>query len=256
MEALTWVASVAIEFGVEDLTEAPERLTFTFPVTLPSEECIAFRLEARPDSANHVSAREQTPERLPGCCPERHINRGGSFCMNWQDGDPFPVEDGRSARAWWALLWDFLTRQMTAAKLRRWPGPVRAHGIAANHQDRAEQCAARLGGALTSQLARRLFVTRLDQRRGRNRIELVVGEEVVNRINLPARTLANTAMPCPCAAGHARAVPIRDCQTHARDLAELIDAVHHWRRGEEAYVEDLEARGVRCCGSLDRCPLK
>jgi hypothetical protein len=44
-----------------------------------------------------VAVREAEPAILPACCPERHINCDGSFCMYWQEAEPLSIESADSA---------------------------------------------------------------------------------------------------------------------------------------------------------------
>lgn len=248
--------SVASEFPVGALERSADGFACTLTVALPSGEHVPFNLEMRPGYANHVVTKERALRRLPMCCPERHIVPGGLFCMNWIGGDPQPVIDTDSARTWWASLWDYLTRQEAAAKIRRWPGPVRAHGAAAIHQDRAERCATKLGHGVLTRLAQGDFKTRVDQRRGRNRIELLAGGEIVNRIHVSNRTLTNHQMRCLCINGVEANVNIERCEDHAMTLALLIDALYRWTAAEREYIAQLRAGGTKCCHTLDHCPLK
>lgn len=256
MTALDLLFSVAPEFPVGDWVVEQDRVRFELSVALPSGERIPFKLEAWPGIANHVFVKEVMPERLPSFCPERHINSDGSFCIHWIGGDPRPVVDAASARVWWGSLWDYLTRQVTAAKLRRWPGPVRAHGSAAEHQDRAEACAQTLGDPLLSQLTDGALRTRVDRRRGRHRVELRMNGKLLNRINLPTRTLTNLQMRCLCTQGAEAKMRIQTCGRHAQVLETLIDSLHQWHTLEEKYMAALRVAGVRCCGTLNLCPLK
>lgn len=256
MTALDLLVSVASDFPVGGLVVEQDRIQFELSVVLPSGQIVPFKIEARPGVTNHVIAKEVTPERLPRFCPERHVNSDGSFCINWIAGDPRPVVDSASARAWWGSLWDYLALQITASKLRRWPGPARAHGSAAEHQNRAETCARTLGEPLLSQVTRGLLRTRIDRRRGRHRIELRMNGKLLNRINLPARTLTNLQMRCPCAEGSASKTRIQACDGHAKVLATLIDSMHQWHTLETKYIAAMRNGGVRCCGTLNHCPLK
>lgn len=250
------LVSVASEFPVSHLDRVADRVTFQLAIAMASGEVVPFKIAASPGPAQHVIAREIEPKRLPAFCPERHINSDGSFCINWIQGDPRPVVDTESARAWWASLEDYLRLQVAASKLRRWPGPAWAHGHAAEYQRSAEAHARTLGEPLLSQVTHGSLTTRLDYRRGHNRIELRANGEVLNRINLPFRKLTNLQMPCPCPEGTKTKRPIGQCGQHAEVLAALIESLHRRKKAEDKYIADLRKKHIRCCGTLDRCPLK
>jgi hypothetical protein len=254
--ALEHVLSVASEFPITDVVQTESGFQCCLTVALPSGLSVPFELEVRPGLPDHLAVKERLPGRLPRRCPERHITPRNEFCLHWVFGDPQPIVDAESARRWWALLWDFLTRQEAAAKLRRWPGPGRAHGKAVRHQDRAERSAAKLGADVLASMHEGQFATRLDQRRGRNRIELRRNGKLVNRIQLPNRTLTDRRAPCLCSQGVQSKGPIGGCEDHAETLASLVDAVHRWADAEKEYFDQLRGAGVTCCRTLDRCPLR
>jgi hypothetical protein len=256
MPAVEQVIAVACEFPVTSLEVRESGFDCTLTVALPSGVCIPFDLEICPGASEHLSVREQLPGQLPRCCPDRHITPRSWFCLNWIAGDPHPVVDAASARSWWALLWDFLTRQITAGRIGRWSGPMRAHGEAVIYQDRAERCAAELGARLLAEVSEGDFRTRSDQRRGRNRIELLKNDVVVNRIHAHDRTLTNHEMSCPCPRGNASKVPIKHCEGHAVTFAALIDALHRWTRAEREYFSRLREARITCCKTLHRCGLR
>lgn len=256
MSAVEQALAVAGEFSVSAIARRESGFECTLTVALPSGEHVAFDLEVSPGIADHLNIKERASGRLPRCCPDRHITPRNSFCLNWISGDPQPVIDRDSARSWWASLWDYLTRQITAGKIGRWPGPARAHGKAVIYQDRAERCAAKLGEDAQANLAQGRFETRIDQRRGRNRIELLLGESTINRIRVVDRMLTNYRTPCLCPKGIATGVSIGSCDDHAGALAGLIDAIHRWNTSEKEYFVELRKGGIKCCQTLRHCRLK
>lgn len=249
--ALDRVLLVATEFQVSELTTADQFARFTFLITTVSGEEVPFGLEAWNGTGNHVSAREKGTSHLPLCCPERHINRDGSFCLNWIDGDPRPVLDAATARQWWASLWEFLRLQLVAAKLRVWPGPARAHGDAARYQSEAERNLLSFA-SLAAEFERGELRTVVDHSRGRMRIALTRNGELVNRINFKDRSLTNLEMPCPCPVKK----PIKACGTHAADLASLIYSLHRWHKEEQAYMCGMRSERICCCRTMTGCTLR
>lgn len=193
--------------------------------------------------------REQTPDRLPGFCPDRHINADGTFCMGWQAADPLNVVDPTAAGEWWARLLKFLRLQELATKLRRWPGGHEwAHGDAAIPQRRAEICAKALGPAFEQALtARRLKVAK---RRGRAGFKaLMHGERRLYSVLIIPERVATLRQACFCGSGRT----LLSCSDHADRAAELVSAIEAWERAEKEFWQLASAR--TCCGSLAACPL-
>lgn len=87
--------------------------------------CLEDKVEVKEHSRNR---------RLPTACPERHINRDGTFCLGYGPTfrpAPRTVEE---AAEWWGLLTDFLQMQNKAAESGRWPRKSWYHGHAADFQ--------------------------------------------------------------------------------------------------------------------------
>ena len=255
MSPLSLLESCAGEFAVKIGRSEPQRLAIEFDLVRPSGDAIHYSLEIWPLGGNQVAVRECPPERLPRCCPDRHINRDGTFCMHWAEGDPLPVADTADARAWWDLLRQFLERQEAATRLRKWPGSTRAHGEAARYQRDAEALAGAFGIHFEKHLKAGDFRTHHDNRRYRNRIELLCSEQLINRISLPSRILTNVRMPCPCSAGSGTPTAIGACGDCAQKLARFIDALHHWHKTEREFFALLKRERVPCCRTLRQCAL-
>lgn len=196
-----------------------------------------------------VRVREQTTQRLPAFCPDRHINRDGGFCMNWAGADPLDVTDEANADRWWSLLLQYLRLQERAAKLRRWPSRRQwAHGDAARHQQRAEICATILGAPFITALeAGRLHVTRTGRRP--RFIRLQDGARTLYSMWVNPPRVATLRQACPCGSGR----PLRGCGDHAQRAAELVETWQSWRREEARFWDGFQ--DVECCGTLASCPL-
>lgn len=255
MDALEHVRAVASEFSATELEQQPGKSRYELALRLPSSETVVYSLEVINYASGKVTVKERPRKRLPACCPERHINAGGTFCLNWEAGDPLEIVDGQSARSWWSLLTAFLRRQEAVARIRKWIGPSYAHGEAAAFQREAERAAANLGKEFESLLDEGQLQLRRDQRHGKDRIELLRNLEVVARLNPSTKELTNASMACVCALGRSGS-SISDCGTHANDLKTLITSLGKWRKFEAQFIEDLKRRGTKCCGTLDSCPLR
>jgi hypothetical protein len=80
---------------------------------------------------------------LPACCPERHINPDGSFCIGLRAGEGVADE---TAPAWWKKLRAFALCQETAAETGFWPSEAQlSHGEAGEVELAAEGAADQLG---------------------------------------------------------------------------------------------------------------
>ena len=194
--------------------------------------------------------REQTPDRLPGFCPDRHINSDGTFCMGWQAADPLNVIDASTAGVWWARLLRFLNLQEAARKLRRWPGSREwAHGDAAIPQYRAEVCAKALGSNFEQALAAMNLTT--VRRRGRAGFAaLMIGKRRLYSVWIGAQRVATLRQACFCGSGR----PLCSCGDHADRAAELVFAIEARERAEKEFWQ--LAKGRPCCGTLATCPLR
>src|SRR5690242_525156 len=81
------------------------------------------------EDAGEISVFERPVGRtLPACCPERHINPDGSFCIGLRAGEGITE---KNAPAWWEKLHVFILCQETAAETGSWPGEAQlSHGEA------------------------------------------------------------------------------------------------------------------------------
>lgn len=81
---------------------------------------------------------------LPICCPCRHINSGGVFCLGIDRG--VSVLDKTSARHWWKHLELYLKCQEAALQTQIWPPKYEVgHGDSGKFQVEAESCAKLIG---------------------------------------------------------------------------------------------------------------
>lgn len=206
-------------------------------------------------------AKEHIGHMLPSCCPERHINFDGTFCLFWAELEPLSVTDTPTAGKWWRKLLTFLQRQGTADILRSWPGRAagRAHGPeAATHQAVAEHAANELGIRFTSGLKDGHFSTNRNRYRNEHRVKLFddgrcIATVVRGRKSWEGRVLTLRAR-CKCGST-VRPLPLRSCGNHAEMIARFTLALDGWKEAEAEFFKTIANSGIQCCGSLEECPL-
>jgi hypothetical protein len=253
MIQLDQLLAVAGEFGATELTRGSGTARYQVEIPLPSEATAVYCLQVAATKGGRVAVKEEPAARLPGCCPDRHINKGGTFCLSWDDANPLRVVDETGARIWWDYVVKFLRCQEVASALGRWIGPGYAHGDAAKYQHDAEQAAARLGPEVVSLVQEGRLLTRRRESHGRGRIELLKDGVVVTRVNARSGQLTDRQASCICTAQDARS--IAECGEHASDLQALVTALNEWRVTELRFIRDLRMSGVRCCRTLEQCSL-
>lgn len=175
-------------------------------------------------SGEQVSAKESKPTRLPASCPDRHINKDGTFCLTWQRGKPLLVRNAEEAQVWWATLLQFLRKQEIAAQRMRWPGKAWAHGDAARYQYEAEECAAALGPRYLAALEAGRLSVRTKRGTSGTFLELRDGERWLYAVWERFKRVATLKQRCLCG----RNVQLRACGTHARNAADLVFALVGW----------------------------
>lgn len=216
-----------------------------------ADGCVCIYSLTLAAGGGQVSAKERHPLRLPASCPERHINKDGTFCLTWQRGEPLLVRNAEEAQTWWATLLQFLRKQEIAAQRKRWPGKAWAHGEAALYQHLAEESAAALGPRFVSALeAGRLNVRKKPGPSGRF-LQLRDGERRLYSVWEKFRRVATQGQSCLCGRRH---VQLRECGAHASNAADLVFALIDWKRAERDFWKGY--RGVSCCETMADCPLQ
>lgn len=254
-DALHRLESVAPEFGAT-LTVNDAQAASQITVTLPSGQQHVFALELT-DDGERISVREApVGHRLPGFCPDRHINSDCSFCLGWGVEDPGIVANMDDARSWWSAVVRFLTHQLSATKRGVWPGREndRAHGNAARHQAIAEPLAAQFGPTFVRDLYSGDLTVRSDGRRRNPRLELHRSGRRIARVFLHSQRLTPERILCPC--GESAATPITKCGEHSQTLAHFTVALYWWRHEERNFLRTLVSSGQHCCGTLRECGLR
>jgi len=192
--------------------------------------------------AGGVDVREREGKVLPKFCPDRHINSDGTFCLGYPEPRLSSIDE---AIVWWGLLKDYIGLQRVASRTGKWP-PKRwlSHGDAGPFHIQALEAAKRLG---------------IEEDYYRN----LEGQPVwftnpLIRLDRKGTRLVNGRSSCPMGCKHRRGYPIlrRNC-LHKDDIVTLVRAEALRRMSEAAFwVKMKEKRGVKCCGTMKRCPLK
>lgn len=199
---------------------------------------------------------------LPACCPERHINSDGTFCVHLDSTDA--VGSREAAGAWWDSLRSFLIAQDYAHRRRVWPLHSQlSHGhAAAKVQIEMEELAGPLGWMEEVHLG--IFRKEGWLGSGLPHVRVRKGE---------VGPVPNARTPCPrgCRTNgrkplcQDRLAPV-DARTDAdpvlradcpnRNALEQLIRLEHRRRYFEAEVmKGLKEDGVVCCGTMSHCAL-
>jgi hypothetical protein len=206
-----------------------------------------------------VVVREAHPTHFPACCPERHINCDGSFCLYWEEVEPLSIVNAENASRWFSKLLVFLRRQRTAAARRRWPAKSegRAHGASAARQQLvAERAASTLGPQFRRSLDDFRLTTHRKSFASEPRIRLLRdGARLVTVTERDSRLMTRRAR-CKCDDAARLRRPACACGEHEAALIDLTLALHRWKREEAKFYSAYEAMGVKCCGTMDDCPLR
>lgn len=255
---LQLVSDTAPRFGAVSIAAgAANTLEVRLDVPLASGESRPFNLRVE-CAGSQVYVFEREPRSLPEFCVERHINSGGSFCLGWSQHGPVQIRDETAAVEFWAKLVRFLEHQIAASKLGRWPGAehARAHGEAAEPQERAEMAAQALGPKVHRDLLHGDLLVRAVTKGRKRRLELWRRGRRVARVHASTGALVSLNLPCICDRTTHQRVPVGSCGDHAKQVAALIRNAHERRRLEREYVEHLRGAKTACCGTLKKCGLR
>lgn len=176
---------------------------------------------------------------LPACCPERHINPDGSFCIGLRAGRG--VTDG-NALAWWDKLHAYALCQETADETGYWPSEAQlSHGEAGEAELAAEDAADQLG-LLADYREAVAFDTGL----------IASG---LTKISATTGLLRNGRNACICGRTdrQGRRLLRKDCHRTERGCPILFE--HRRRLMVDRYWRELRGY-VSCCGTMRDCPLK
>lgn len=208
-----------------------------------------------------ASVREAQPTMLPAFCPERHINKDGSFCLYWQDETLSKLDSLEAVDKWWGTLVGFLRLQERASRKRSWPnGHAWAHGTAAIYQQEAEQLATQLSADISTRLNRGNFrVERQTSGDGVQKngpiLRIYCEESLFFSVWERQQRVVGLRQPCLCGVRGRHGVRrLGRCANHAKAAASLGIAIYKKQLEEERFWESLKE--TACCGTMENCPLK
>lgn len=173
------------------------------------------------DDGPRLVVREGTEDaKLPYACPERHINRDGTFCLGRGEGFVRSPNISAEAEGWWGNLGGYLGHQIISASARSWPhGYSWRHGGAAEIEELLENYEARLPSAVVD-----------------------VGRAAVRGVRPPSKR-----HPCPC--GSKR----RFDRCHFVDVGRVLDLYTRMLLAEREYICAWDRP---CCGTMKNCPVR
>lgn len=196
----------------------------------------SFDLIVREINARITISEKEVGKKLPTQCPERHINKGGTFCLELDLGQS--IDSGARAIQWWQWLNQYLIiQQTTAKKLRIWPKEYAlAHGKAAKYQLEIEEAAKQLGWS--EEVLEKIL------RKKQKILFLLSTHKQKGMIFLRKRA----ACPWGCSR---KGKPIRINKCNHVD--NLLAAERDFHESEKAYVEELKKQGFQCCKTMRNC---
>jgi hypothetical protein len=236
-------------FDGKSLRKGASDAEFRLPVRVADGSVTEFHLSVRA-AGDQLVVKEASPRHLPACCPNRHINRDGSFCITWSAKLPIKVVDAASATTWWDTVYRFLQEQHRAARKRRWPTSGDwAHGDAAREQLRAETAAGALGGRFLEDLKN----GRLTVKKSGHFYRLTCQDGWLYSVWVRFERVATLRQVCFCPEGAKRRVVLKSCGGHAKAAAELVLGIVGREMEERRFWKSLKDQP--CCGTMDDCPL-
>lgn len=255
---LRLIEDAAGDFGAYAEELAETQGIFALPLVLPDGSVLPYRLQVTLTGTS-VTVREATPHNLPAFCPQRHINRDGTFCLYWSENGSFAISSAESATQWWEIVWKYLTLQARAENKRRWPNTNEwAHGKAALHQKNAMAAAERLGPYFYAALDNSAISIELQPKRSSAQgptLRVLVHGQHIYSIWLNSGKVVNRKQRCFCgSSGKKRPARLRSCQGHAKDAADLALRIKKWQEAESEFWESFKEEA--CCGTCDDCPLQ
>jgi hypothetical protein len=211
------------------------------------KEAIYLTISLKDNST--VSIKETTSKTLPSCCPQRHINYDGTFCLGLND---IRIIDSLSAIEWWKTVIKFLQIQKRVSKKRSWIGSEWAHGDAAKYQHEAESLVVQLGSDFIKFLKEKKFkvIKKIIPNRG-SALRLYANTTLVYAVWEIESRVANTRQRCVCMQRPRRRM--RSCKNHASICAQLVISIWNMQLAEEKFWELFKDQ--KCCGTIDYCPL-
>ncbi|WP_418901087.1 E2 domain-containing protein [Terripilifer ovatus] len=232
------------------MQQTAEGLRFVLPIDRADGYRSNYELLATADGTAVAVGEVESARKFPKSCPERHINRNGTFCMYWPGSDDLRVTDRASAEKWWATLVKFLRLQERADRLKRWPSLEQwAHGAAATYQLQAIEAANRLGPPYSSAvLQNRLTVTDC-----KNSRRVFLDRKWIYSVDVKRQSVVNKNARCICEpVNGARPKTMRTCADHADAAYVLALTLRLWDLEEQRFW--LAQDSTACCQSMTTCP--
>lgn len=251
----SWANALVTGPGVADVKVRPPRAS--------GRETPELDLVVSLGETDGIIVAERRPGTvLPACCPERHINPGGSFCVHLDSTDP--ITNAGVAAAWWESLRRFLIGQDYASRHRFWPLHMQlSHGHeAARVQIEMEKIAEPLDWVEEVHLGifRREGWLGTEIRSGRVR-NGTLGMVPNARSRCPrgcrrsgGRYSCHERSPATGAPSDAAPVLRADCPNR-REVEALVLLERRRRRAERDVASWLKQIGIVCCGTMDHCLL-
>lgn len=206
-------------------------LDVTAEVRLPSGKIDAPVFLHVWETGARLWVRENEPRQWPVCCPERHIESSGTFCLGV--GDPIRPTTDTNADTWWDWLKEFILSQRVAQKTGLWPSSrTLHHGDAYKHQLRLEKISK---GTIFETAVRNL----LEEGAG-----WLSGDLLKFR--------GGDRCPCKCVR-RGRHLKLRNCQNRAL-VRSLVKEEAARRREEQRFWSYFSGR--TCCETMRNCPLR
>jgi len=180
---------------------------------------------------------KKSSRQLPGCCPQRHINLDGSFCLGYNQ--PVPTTEG-AAEEWWHYLIHFLIMQRRAEVKGKWPSAEVAHG-----------------GAAVPEIELKAALNALPRH-----VQEIYGPMAINieealsnglRTNSAGDKLINQLGPCVCGNKLVR----KECSICQEYAPTIVSLKRKYQAELNAFWFSLQQRKIKCCGSaMEGCKLK
>jgi hypothetical protein len=186
-----------------------------------------------------LQAREFPARRWSTFCPQRHINKGGHFCLGLAEV-PI-VNDANSAQRWWEILALHLQTQFVADATKLWPRELEwDHGEAGEVQAIMERMAEQHG--LLNDVRSAHFYGE----------GWLAGE--LPRLTKKEDRLVNGRSPCPRGCKKRKHPILRRACPKREAVFQLVRMEREKRRQSKLFWE--AAKKEKCCGKMKNCPLK
>lgn len=210
------------------------------PKLFGGENGESFSLVIKNTASKIEVSENEVGRKLPPHCPERHINKGGIFCIGLNAGEL--ISSDTEAQQWWNWLEEYLRLQQTASQLGVWPVQSGlAHGKAAEYQIKIEEIGAKLGWG--EKVLNSIF---LNQKRV---ISLLPNYKQQGVTKLRKRAA------CPLGCIYKRKLAkIKNC--HEQDFRKLIDLETAFHQHTKDFIKNFKECGGECCQTMKNCPFK